>query len=471
MNENIVTRFAPSPTGPMHVGNARTAIYSYLFAKKHEGNFYLRIEDTDRERFNPESEQEIIENLDWLGIKYDKFGDFATDYFVQSQRIDIYQAYADELIEKGAAYKCYCTKDRLDQLRKDQEKSGKPTCYDKHCIDNAPDNTDDPYVIRLKVPEDKTVEFEDLVRGHVSFRSKDLDDSVLLKSDGFPTYHLAAAVDDHAMKVSHILRSEEWLPSTPKHLLLYDAFGWEAPRFGHLSLILGKDKSKLSKRHGATSVKEFRQRGYLPEAIVNYIVLLGWNPKTEEEFFTLKDLELRFDIDGLNKSGAVFDEDRLNYFNRYYIANSKSERLYELLQDNPTVKTQPKENILRAIEIVKARMDNLTQFDELTKFIFGGSTLDIDDLVFKKSTRTSAMKGLEIARKEIDKSESLEPESLKKTLESAVERNMITNGDLFWTLRYGLTGEKKSPPPEQIIAIIGKEEAIRRIDKAIDLLK
>lgn len=466
-----ITRFAPSPTGPMHVGNARTAIFNYLFAKKHGGNFYLRIEDTDRERFNPESEQEILENLDWLGIKYDKFGDFATDYFVQSKRVEIYQAYAEELVEKGFAYKCYCTKERLDDLRKEQEKTGKPTCYDKHCLDHAPDDPQAPYVIRLKVPEGKTIEFEDLVRGHVSFSSNDLDDSILLKSDGFPTYHLASAVDDHAMKVSHILRSEEWLPSTPKHILIHEAFGWEAPQFGHLSLILGKDRSKLSKRHGATSVKDFRNQGYLPEAILNYIVLLGWNPKTEEEFFTLQDLETRFDIEGVNKSGAVFDQDRLNYFNRHYIATCANDRLYDLIKDYPCIKDKAKENVIKAIDLVKPRMDRLNQFDELTGFLFNKPEIQVDDLIFKKSTRQSALKGLEIAEKEMAKSESLDPEELKKAFEKAVERNMITNGDLFWTLRYALTGEKKSPPPEQIIAIIGREDAFSRIEKAKELLK
>lgn len=471
MNENIVTRFAPSPTGPMHIGNARTAIFSYFFAKRHEGKFYLRIEDTDRERFNSESEKEILENLAWLGIKYDKFGDFATDYFVQSQRIEIYQAFALELVEKGLAYKCYCTKERLDDLRKQQEKAGKPTCYDRHCLDNPQDDTDVPFVIRLKVEQGKTIEFEDLVRGHVSFKSDDLDDSILLKSDGFPTYHLAAAVDDHAMKVTHILRSEEWLPSTPKHILIYEAFGWEPPHFGHLSLILGPDKTKLSKRHGATSVKEFRQKGYLPEAIINYVVFIGWSPKTEEEFFTLSELESRFDIDAVNKSAGVFDEDRLNYFNRHYIANSSSERLYELMQDDEFVKSKPKEQVLRAIDLVKVRMNNLTEFEELTKFMFKIPEINIDDLIFSKSTRASALKGIEIARKEIDKADGLAPENLKAALESAVERNMISNGDLFWTLRYALTGEKKSPPPEEIIAVIGKEEATSRIDKAIDLLK
>ena len=469
MDKNTITRFAPSPTGPMHIGNARTALFSYLYARKMEGKFYFRIEDTDRERYDAKSEGQILDNLDWLGIKFDKFGEDTRGYLIQSERLDKYRQIANELVEKGIAYKCYCTKQRLEELRKKQSTEGKPTIYDRRCCDATNPNDSSEFVVRLKIPQDEIIEFNDLVRGKISFAGKDLDDSVLLKSDGFPTYHLAAAVDDHEMGVTHVLRAEEWLSSTPKHIVIYKAMDWNTPEFGHFSLILGADKTKLSKRHGATSVRELRDQGYLPEALVNFMALLGWNPKSEEELFTLSELEDRFDLEGINRAPAVFDIEKLNYFNRYYIAKSENKKLIDLLRIN-TEKTSL-ETAEKIVELVKQRMDKLSDFNKLSHYFFTPPKIITEDLVFIKSTKSSAKKGLEIAAKELEKAKKIDKLELKSAFESAVLRNKISNGDLFWSLRFTLTGEKKSPPPEEIIPIIGRQEALERINSAVELLK
>jgi len=344
---NIITRFAPSPTGELHIGGARTALFEYLAARSTGGKFYLRIEDTDRARYVEGSDKRLVEALEWLGLVPDNIDDIVT----QSKRLDLYRKYALKLVDEGKAYICTCTKDELKVKGEELKLSGKLPGYDGTCreknikiedVVNRPGTllsgekrpqlaSDGDYVIRLKMPATGEVVVDDLVRGDVKFDLSLFDDQVLLKSDGYPTYHLASVVDDHEMGINYVLRSEEWLSSTPKHIILYEALGWDQPKFGHFSMILAPDKSKLSKRHGATSVEEFKSLGYLPEAIINFIALLGWNPKDEREFFSLDDLVGEFKLKNLNKAPAIFNIEKLNSINAHYITeeilNPKSEIL------------------------------------------------------------------------------------------------------------------------------------------------
>src|SRR3989338_6903326 len=329
----VRTRFAPSPTVSLHIGSLRTALFSFLWARKNNGKFILRVEDTDKSREVAGSLQEIVQTLTDFGIAPDEGfywdnglkekGEFGP--YLQSQRLEIYKKYAEELVSKNHAYYCFCSPQRLEELRKQQQDQKLPPKYDKQCLKLSPEEVKqkltagEPHVIRLNVPLDQKIRFTDLVHGEIEIPSNDIDDQVLLKSDGYPTYHLAVVIDDYLMKITHVIRGVEWIPSTPKHILLYSAFGWESPKFAHAPNILGKSGKKLSKRESDVSVKEFIEKGYLPEALLNFIAFLGWNPKTDQEIFTLIELIDQFSLEKLNKSGAVFDLDKLDWINGLYI--------------------------------------------------------------------------------------------------------------------------------------------------------
>jgi len=322
----IKTRFAPSPTGELHVGGARTALFSYLFAKNRAGEFLLRIEDTDRERFVEGATERIIDSLKWLGIVADNIN----QPIVQSKRLDLYRKAAFDLVNAGKAYICTCSKEKLAADRERQKNAGLPPRYEGHCRDAKIDLktlADGCYTVRMKMPQSGKIIVNDLIRGKVEFDAALQDDQIILKSDGFPTYHLASVIDDFDSKITHVIRSEEWLSSTPKHLILYEMFGWPTPEFAHLSMILGHDHSKLSKRHGATSIIEYKKLGYLSEALVNFMALLGWNPKDEREIFSLTELTGEFSLDNVNKSDAIFDIEKLNYFNSERLKNLPFEKL------------------------------------------------------------------------------------------------------------------------------------------------
>lgn len=329
--QNIVTRFAPSPTGDLHIGGLRTALYAWLYARQHGGKFLLRIDDTDRNRYQPGSDQGIFDALDWVGLNYD-------ETFRQSERREIHQQHAEQLISNGHAYRCFCTPERLDEMRKDQQAKKEPPRYDRTCRDLDESEIKQKlehstaYTIRFKIPDSGETTVHDIVRGMVTFQNSELDDFVLLKSDGYPTYHLATIVDDHEFGITHVTRSEEWFPSLPKHVLLYQAFGWELPQFVHYSMILAPDKSKLSKRHGATGVLEFKKLGFLPEALINFVLLLGWHPKegSEQEFFTKEDMFKQFDLKDVQKSAAIFDHQKLDWMNAHYIREMSLDQLTEL---------------------------------------------------------------------------------------------------------------------------------------------
>lgn len=468
-NKKIRTRFAPSPTGELHIGGARTALFAYLFAKSKNGDFLLRIEDTDRERFVEGAIDRIVESLNWLGIKADN-----QNPMVQSERIETYKKHAFDLVKSGKAYICTCHKDRLKKLRDEQMKNKVPTGYDGKCreIINKVENIEDlekelskGAVVRLKMPQEGKIIVNDLVRSRVEFDSSLLDDTIILKSDGFPTYHLASVVDDTEMKISHVIRAEEWLSSTPKHLVLYQAFGWKAPEFAHLPMILGPDKKKLSKRHGATSVLEYKKLGYLSEAITNFISLLGWNPKDEREIFSLAELEEGFKLENVNKSSAVFDLEKLNYINAEKLKELDADKLRKLLDDDYKLTD------LSDGEIEIAKRGGYKTLKEAADYILKlrkEPQFNKDLLVFKKSDQDKTKKGLEGALKALEGIENNDwsEENIQKALSCVVEENDLSNGDVFWPVRVALSGEEKSPSPVELALALGKEKSIMRIKAA-----
>lgn len=492
----IRTRFAPSPTGYLHVGNLRSALYAYLFAKQNKGIFFIRVEDTDQARKVEGAVENMLNTLKWAGIEPDegqildsegkasekgKFGPYT-----QSQRLDIYREYAQELIGKGLAYYCFCTPERLEEVRKSQEAAKKPTRYDGHCRNLSADEAKkrieagERYVIRMKVPAGETIEFEDMIRGRVKFRSDEIDDQVILKSDGFPTYHLAHVVDDHLMQTSHIIRGEEWLPSTPKHLLLFKYFGWEAPQYAHLSLILNPDKTKLSKRQGDVAVEDYRDKGYLPEALVNFIALLGWNPGTEQEIFSLEELVKEFSFDHIHKAGAVFDHQKLDWMNGEYIKKLSFEEFAKVakpflernlgkLADAADERTERK-----ALAMEQTRISKLSEAGEGVGFLFQQKLqYDPQLLIWKKSDANNAKKNLEILVKELEGYDEADwtAGQLEEKIISFIKESSLTNGEMLWPMRVALTGQEKSPTPFEVAEALGKGKSLARLSEAIKLLK
>ncbi len=486
----IVTRFAPSPTGELHIGGARTALFAFLFARHHGGKFLLRIEDTDRERYVPESVGHIMEALDWLGLTPDN-----KDHIViQSKRLEIYKKYAFELLEKSRAYICVCSREKLAADREKQMAEKKPPRYEGHCreLNISPAAAEKgTYVIRMKMPEKGTVTVKDLIRGDVVFDLSLFDDQVLLKSDGYPTYHLASVVDDHEMKISHVIRAEEWLPSTPKHLLLYGMFGWKAPEFAHLPMILAPDRSKLSKRHGATGVFEYQKMGYLPDAILNFIALLGWHlpyrsrpeagiptsllknrDNASGEIFSLPELIKEFSLDRVQKSGAVFDIKKLDWLNGEYMKNLSAEDIYgklkEFYRNEPEI-ISDKDGSLKLLELGKSRMQKLSDFPAL-KDSFAISGYERDLLKWKDKS-AEEMKANLLKIREMLRSALLSGFS-RKNLETHIMpyADSAGRGAVLWPLRVALSGKDKSPGPFEIMEVIGKDETLRRIEIAIKKL-
>lgn len=476
----IRTRFAPSPTGELHIGAARTALFAYLFAKSQKGEFLLRIEDTDRERYVKESDKRIIEALNWLGLMPDNRADIPA----QSKRLDLYKEAALKLLQMGKAYICDCSKDRLEKMRKELASKGLPPIYDESCrqkkhslnnmieLENA---LKEGCVVRMKMPKKGEIVVRDLIRGEVKFDPALIDDQVILKSDGFPTYHLASVVDDHEMKITHVIRAEEWLPSTPKHLVLYEALGWEAPEFAHLSMILGPNKKKLSKRHGATSIMEYKEDGYLSEALVNFMAFLGWNPKDEREHFELDELAKEFKIENLNKAPAIFNVNKLNSINAYYI-KVKIEKI-KVKNDREKIKKFISDfgiNNLTSSELDIAGRGGFITLKEAAEYILKlrkDPEYDGKLLVFAKSTKLSTLKGLQLVESRIKNYEPWEVQELQMELGLIVTRNSLENGDVFWPVRVALSGEEKSPSPVELMIALGKEETLKRIKKAIKKLE
>jgi nondiscriminating glutamyl-tRNA synthetase len=496
-SKKIRVRVAPSPTGFFHIGNFRTGLYNYLFAKKYGGTFLLRVEDTDQARLVPGSLENIVQTLSDFGIsptegviwkdgKVAEKGDAGP--YVQSKRLGLYRKYAEELVAKKAAYHCFCTPQRLDELRKTQEAGKLPPKYDKHCLNLSEQEIQgklaagEKHVIRLNVPAAQVIKFKDLVHGEISISTNDVDDQVLMKSDGFPTYHLAVVVDDNLMGITHVLRGEEWIPSTPKHVLLYRAFGWEAPGYVHLPLLLSKTKKKLSKREGDVSVKDFLAKGYLPEALINFVALLGWNPKTEQEVFSLEELANEFKVENINKSGAVFDLEKLDWINGLYIRQLPLGDLHDrikpyLAEAGLPCRDYPDEFIQAILKLERDRLKKLSEIGERVRYFFEEPQYDAELLVWKKSSREDAKKNLEILRdyvKDIP-GDKFQKDFLESEIKKFLADQNIQTGDALWPLRAALSGLAASPSPFEIMEAFGtlpngKDMILSRIDSALKKL-
>ncbi len=479
--KTVRTRFAPSPTGYLHVGGLRTALYNYLFAKKHGGQFLLRIEDTDQTREAPGAIEAIINGLAWAGITFDegpnKEGPCGP--YIQSQRLELYKKHAYQLINDGHAYYCFCSKERLERVHQQQLAMHIPTGYDRQCRKLSAQEVErklaakEPYVIRMKLPLEGELTFHDLIRHDVTISWKVLDDQVLVKSDGFPTYHLAAVVDDHYMNISHVIRGEEWLPSTPKHLLLYQYFGWQAPEFAHLPLLLNPDRSKLSKRQGDVSVQDYQLKGYLPQAMINFIALLGWNPGDTREIFSLPELIQEFGFERVGKSGAVFDINKLNWINQQYIMHTPTKEL--LAKVKPILQqrnwgTFSDEYVMSIIELTKDRAIVLPEFADLNEFFFKAPTKFDQDMVKKAYSATNAT-ALEMLVQKYQKLEKFDAGALEHELRMYAQELGLSAGKLLQPLRIAITGNTQGPSLFHSMEILGKKESLKRLVFALQEFK
>lgn len=480
--DKIRVRFAPSPTGFVHVGSLRTALYNYLFAKRNNGTFVLRIEDTDRNRYVEGAVENLINTMHWCGIEFDEGpvegGNFGP--YVQSERNEIYQTNVKRLIETGKAYPCFCTPERLQQL-KETQKGQDQAKYDKLCLKLTKEESEEkikagiPYVIRLNVEEGQKIIVDDLIRGRVEFDSSVIDDQVLIKSDGYPTYHLANVVDDHYMQISHVIRGEEWLPSTPKHVLLYDYFGWEKPKFAHLPLLLNPDKSKLSKRQGDVAVEDYRKKGYLKEALINFVALLGWNAGDDKEFYYMNELIENFSLERVNKSGAVFNVEKLNWLNFEHLRKKPKEELLQMLKeekDESRFKDVPVSDrvLLILIDSMLERVNFVHEFIDKCPYFFEAPS-DYDAETVKKRWTADSSKYLIAFIDELNVVENPIKEDYEKALHNACEKAGIGHGKLIHPLRLAVSGMGVGPGVFDILNAIGKEETIRRIRTAIEKIK
>ncbi len=481
-NEKPRVRFAPSPTGYLHIGGLRTALFNYLFAKHNNGKFILRIEDTDRNRFVEGAVNNLISTLKWIGLQFDEGpgveGDFGP-YF-QSQRLNLYAFYANKLIEEKKAYYCFCAQDRLKQIREQQQAVGLQPKYDKHCLSLSDKEINDllnkntPHVIRLKVDPGFTISFDDEIRGTVEFLSDLIDDQVLIKSDGYPTYHLANVVDDHLMEITHVIRGEEWLPSTPKHILLYDYFNWEKPHFAHLPLLLNPDRSKLSKRQGDVAVEDYQKKGYLKEALINFVALLGWNAGDDKEFYNFNELIDSFTLDRVNKSGAIFNLEKLNWLNAEHLrAKSNDEILImlkdELLNSQYAGKSFDDRYLLKVIEAMKPRVSFIKEF--LTEgFYFFERPTEYDPAVKKKRWKEDSAKLIKLYSESLINFNPSSKEEYENLLKKIAEENNVGAGRIIHPLRLALSGVGGGPGIFDILFILGKEESIDRINKTVEAL-
>ncbi|MBD3366130.1 glutamate--tRNA ligase [candidate division WWE3 bacterium] len=485
---SVRVRMAPSPTGEYHIGHIRTVLYNWAFAKKEEGTFVIRIEDTDRERFVEGAADRILAVISLYGLDWDegpnKGGSFGP--YTQSKRLDLYKDYAENLVEQGDAYYCFCTKERLSDLRKQQREQGIPPKYDKKCLGLSKDavkerlEAGESHVIRLNVPENRDITFSDVVYGDITVNTNDIDDQVLLKSDGFPTYHLAVVIDDHLMEITHIMRGMDWIPSTPKHVLLYEAFGWDLPIYAHLPNIkeLGGSK-KLSKRFGSVYAIEFLKEGYLSEALLNFLMFLGWNPGTEKEIYTLEEFIEDFSLEDVHKTDLVaFDRKKLLWMNGQYIRNLETKDLWQKLKEwserfeiDLGVGEISEEYILQALSLVQTRMKLLPDFMERTTYFFKEPEIPVELLTkYAKSPERTK----EILEKFIDLYEGVKEwsvEILDQTSHELIEKHDYSPKEAFMTVRVAISGRKATPPLFDMLGLIGKEKSVNRLKESLKLLE
>lgn len=482
--KDIRTRFAPSPTGYMHIGNLRTALYTYLIAKHEGGKFILRIEDTDQKRYVEDALDVIYRTLDMVGLKHDEGPDIGGDYgpYVQSQRRDIYERYAKELVEKDGAYYCFCDMERLDSLRAKTEAEKTTFRYDNFCRNLSQDEIDEKlssgvdYVIRQKIPSGGETTFNDMVFGDITVSNEELDDGVLLKTDGLPTYNFANVVDDHLMKISHVIRGSEYLSSAPKYNLIYDAFGWEIPNYIHLPLIMKEGGRKLSKREGDASYEDFYLRGFLPEAIINYIALLGWSPGSEEEFFSLKELEENFDIKGLSKSPAVFDENKLKWMNSEYIKRLDLDDFHKLALAwyEKFIKNRDEINLDLLSKLLQTRIDTFENIEEHVDFIDELPEYDEELYIHKrmKTTYENSLESLKEAYKALEGLHDWEEDRVHGLVFDTIKRMEIKNGLMLWPIRTALSGKASSPGGgTDLLMLLGRDESLKRMKIGIEKLE
>ena len=483
MERQVRTRFAPSPTGYMHIGNLRTALYEYLVAKSQNGKFILRIEDTDQERLVEGAVDIIYNTLKLCGMKHDEGPDIGGPYgpYVQSDRKNTYRPYAEELIEKGHAYYCFCSKERLDALRAECEEKNQTFMYDRHCLNLSKEEiaaklrNKEPYVIRQKMPREGTTTFEDVVYGTISIENNMLEDQILLKSDGLPTYNFANVIDDHLMDITHVVRGSEYLSSTPKYNLLYEAFGWDIPIYIHLPLIVKPDGSKISKRKGDASFEDLLKMGFLVEAIINYIALLGWSPDSNQEMFTLSELEKVFNIKNISKSPSAFDMDKLRWFNAQYIRAMSAEEFHALVLPYLSESLSNKEiDLFKISKLLQARTEVLTDIPSKIGFFNELCDYDLNIYVHKKmkTTLDNSLKSLKEALPVLENMDDWNESSIHDNLLGLAERLGIKNGQMLWPVRTALSGWEVTPGGAiEIADILGKNESLRRIKIGIERLE
>ena len=485
----VRVRYAPSPTGFQHIGGVRTALFNYLFARAKGGEFILRIEDTDRERYRQDAMEDIYATFDWLGFHWDEGPDIhgPVDPYVQSERVELYREHARHLVESAHAYPCYCSHERLEELKVDQRRQGAALGYDRRCRELSPQERESfeqegiTPVIRFKVPLEGTTVATDELLGPIETGNTEINpDPVLLKSDGYPTYHLANVVDDHLMEITHIMRAQEWLPSMPLHVLLYRAFGWILPLYCHLPMVLGSDGQKLSKRHGATRVVEFKEKGYLPEAMLNYLALLGWSFDDSREFFTLKELQELFSLDRLNKAPAVFDYKKLDWFNGMYIRKASPERLARLLepylQQRGWISEKPSEEERRRVEalipLVQERLTVLSDVPALVGFLFEEVPAPpAGELVPKRLDGGKTAEVLRTVLSLLAGFDEQSDEDNEQRFRRAADDLGVKLGDLLMPVRVALTGSRVSPPLFESIRVLGIGKTRQRLENALGILE
>ncbi len=493
-----------------HIGGVRTALFNYLYARSQNGKFILRIEDTDQTRYSAEYEQNLYDTLAWLGLEWDEGGPRGGQYapYVQSQRFDLYKKYALELVEKGQAYYCFCDEERLERIRKIQTMNKMPPGYDRHCrslsSDEVKANLDagKPFVIRLAVPMEGSTKFHDVLLGDIEWKNEDVNpDPVLLKSDGFPTYHLANIVDDHFMKITHVMRAQEWIPSTPLHVVMYKAFGWEHPDYCHLPMVMGQDGQKLSKRHGATSCNEFRNNGYLKEALINYVAMLGCSYEDARDMYTLEELGSLFRMEHINKAPAVFDYKKLEWFNGQYMRMKTDEELFDLtwpfiansglfggcgageangeearkaagflFADQTLLRPtdEQKEKLMKVMPLIKERLHFLTDAPAMVSFLFGEPAVPpAEEIIPKKLDAAKTREILIEAKDVIAKIGGMTEEDANLLFKAAAEKLDAKLGDLMMPIRMAVTGSRVSPPLVGSIQILGIEVSLARIDRTL----
>lgn len=507
---DVRVRYAPSPTGMQHIGGVRTALFNYLYARSQGGKFILRLEDTDRTRYGEEYVRNLYDTLAWLGIDWDEGGDKGGEYgpYVQSERFALYKKHAHELVEKGHAYYCFCDAERLEQSRKIQAQNKMSQGYDRHCRNLAPDdvkkNLDQgkPHVIRLAVPLEGSTKFHDELLGDIEWKNEDVNpDPVLLKSDGFPTYHLANVIDDHYMKITHVMRAQEWIPSTPLHVIMYHVFGWEHPAYCHLPMVMGQDGQKLSKRHGATSCNEFRNNGYLTDALVNYVAMLGCSYEDGRDMFSLDELGKLFSMEHINKAPAVFDYKKLEWFNGQYMRLKTDEELFDLVwpfiansglfgscgageANGPEAREKAgllfadetlleptdaqKDILMKAMPIVKERLHFLTDAPEMVRFLFAEPAVPPqEDIIPKKLDAAKTAAVLEAVQPVIAAMDTMTDEEADAAFRATAEELGVKLGDIMMPIRMAVTGSRVSPPLVGSIRVLGTQRALERIKKTL----